>query len=186
MTGRWCSWGLGKVAGFWKKFKGNFTLGDQKPNFDAEFGTLPTAPGPAWMMLGKRGARSSFAYMQTRPSQLSRCHLSLEHPAQRLGPAFIYLSTQPWKRAMGLPALPTKLTRTLNHPQHPWAGGAKDLHPQSLNWRCPCLSPLPWTGNAEGMTDNPGFLWWDCTCRRPPPAPASWGSHTTRAIPSPL
>lgn len=29
----------------------------KKPNVDAGFGTLPTAPGSAWMMLGKRGAR---------------------------------------------------------------------------------------------------------------------------------
>lgn len=75
----------------------------QEVNFDAGSGILPIAPGSAWMVLGKRGARHLFAYMQMKPSQLSRSYLCLEHPAQRLGANF-HLSTQPWKKKRDGPA----------------------------------------------------------------------------------
>lgn len=95
MTGSGEELGTGKGPGIWKAFKGNFTLGDQKhiqeANFDAGSGNLPTAPGSAWMMSGKRGARHSFAYMQMRPATAVQKPPLLGAASSATGAAFICL-----------------------------------------------------------------------------------------------
>lgn len=65
----------------------------QEAYFDVESETLPTAPGSAWMMLEKRGARYHLHICKLGLQQLPRSHLRLEH--QLSGWACFHLSTQP-------------------------------------------------------------------------------------------
>lgn len=146
-------------------------MGDQKSireaNFDAGSGTLPTAPGSAWMMLGKKGARHSFAYMQMRPSTaVQKPPLLGAPPAQRLGPAFICLLSLGRKRETGLPVLPTKLTDTESS-QHPCTGGVNSLSLWSMKLGSlspshgppltPTLQLFPCWAGTEGPAQDPGL-----------------------------
>lgn len=84
-----------------------------------------------WVCLddaGKERSQSSFAYMQTRPSKLSRCHLCSEHSAQWPGPAFICLLSLGRKRETGLPEVPTRLT-------------GHRIIPTPLGWRSKKVKP---------------------------------------------
>ena len=83
----------------------------QEAYFDVESETLPTAPGSAWMMLEKRGARY----------HLHICKLGLQKPpplgapAQRLGLlSSVYSALE--DRETGLSVRPT---RTQSHPNTP-------------------------------------------------------------------
>lgn len=111
----------------------------QEANFDAGSGTLPTAPGSAWMMLGKRGARPSFACMQMRPSTAVQKPPLLGALRSTVGACF-QLSTQPWKKerdGLARVACPADTESS----QHPCAGGAKSLSPQSVKLGSPSPGP---------------------------------------------
>lgn len=90
----------------------------------------------------------SFAYMQMRPSQLSRSHLCLEHPAQRLGASF-HLSTlssvcsalEQTGRGM-LARASHQADKDTAPSQRPWPGEAHHSSSQGIKLGPPCL-PAP-------------------------------------------